>query len=106
MIDYVGPLPKAKAGNQYLLAIMCTLISFPEAVPLRSIKAKTIVKALVNFLHFWSLTGYPLRPRFQFYVQQVMHQLVCEQFKSSAYYLQSQGALEWFHQTLKNMLRK
>jgi len=38
--------------------------------------------------------------------QQVLHQLGIQQFKSSAYHPQSQGALEWFHQTLKNMLKK
>jgi len=38
--------------------------------------------------------------------QQVMYQLGIQQFKSSAYHPQSQGTLERFHQTLKNMLRK
>ena len=44
LIDCVGPLPKS--GNDYLLTIMCTSTRFPEAIPLRNIKAKTIVKAL------------------------------------------------------------
>ena len=34
--------------------------------------------------------------------QRVMCQLSIQQFKSSAYHPQSQGALERFHQTLKN----
>ena len=33
------------------------------------------------------------------------HQLNITQYKSSAYHPQSQGAIEHFHQTLKNMLR-
>jgi len=37
--------------------------------------------------------------------QQVMYHLGIEQVKSSAYDPESQGALEIFHQTLKNMLR-
>ena len=37
--------------------------------------------------------------------QQIMCQLGIKQFKSSACHPQSQGALERFHQTLKNMLR-
>jgi len=37
--------------------------------------------------------------------QEVMFQLGIKQMKSSAYHPQSQGALEQFHQTLKNMLR-
>lgn len=34
IIDCVGPLPKTRAGNQYLLTIMCTSTQFPEAIPL------------------------------------------------------------------------
>ena len=38
-------------------------------------------------------------------MQQAMYQLGVKQYKSSAYHPESQGALERFHQTLKNMLR-
>ena len=49
IVDCVGPLPKTRSGNQYLLTIMCASTRFPEAIPLRDIKAKTIVKALTKF---------------------------------------------------------
>jgi hypothetical protein len=52
LVDYVGPLPKTKVENQYLLTIMCTSTRFPEGIPLRNIKAKTIVKALTKFFSF------------------------------------------------------
>ena len=42
MIDCVGPLPKTKSGNQYMLTIMCTSTRFPEAIPLKSITAPKI----------------------------------------------------------------
>lgn len=35
LVDCVGPLPKTKAGNQFLLTIMCVATWFLEAVPLR-----------------------------------------------------------------------
>ena len=57
LIDCVGPLPKSKSGNEYLLTIMCTSTRtrFPEAIPLRNVKAKTTVKALIKFFYFgWS----------------------------------------------------
>ena len=56
LIDCVGPIPKSKPGNEYLLTIMCTSIRFPDAIPLRNIKAKTIVKALIKF---FTLVGFP-----------------------------------------------
>ena len=34
-----------------------------------------------------------------------MHKLGIKQYRSSAYHPESQGALERFHQTLKNMIR-
>ena len=37
--------------------------------------------------------------------QQVMHELGIKQYRLSAYHPESQGALERFHQTLKNMIR-
>ena len=51
-IDCVGPLPKAKSGNEYLLTIMCASTRFPEAIPRMNIKTKTIVKALVRVFNF------------------------------------------------------
>ena len=55
LIDCVGPLPKSRSGNMYLLTIMCTSTRFPEAIPLRNIKAKTIIKALMKFFTLFSL---------------------------------------------------
>ena len=49
IIDCVGPFPKTKSGNEYLMTIMCASTRFPEAIPFRNIKTKTIVKALVRF---------------------------------------------------------
>ena len=37
--------------------------------------------------------------------QQVMHELGSKQYNSSAYHPESQGSLERFHQTYKNMIR-
>ena len=109
IIDCVGPLPKTKSGNQYLLTVMCASTRFPEAIPLRNIKARTIVKALIKF---FTLVGLPKSIQsdqgsnfMSGLFQQVMHELGILQYKSSAYHPQSQGALERFHQTLKNMMR-
>ncbi|KAL0148642.1 hypothetical protein M9458_056082, partial [Cirrhinus mrigala] len=76
VIDCVGPLPKTKSGNQYLLTIMCMATRFAEATPLRKITAPVIIKALVKF---FSTFGLP--------------KIV-------------QSDQERFHQTLKSMLRK
>ena len=108
-IDCVGPLPKTKSGCQYLLTIMCASTRFSEAIPLRNIKTKTIVKAFVNFFTFVGLPRSLQSDQGSNFMsgifQQVMHELGIKQYKSSAYHPGSQGALERFHATLKNMIR-
>ena len=55
IVGCVGPLPKTKSGNQYLLTIMCASTRFPEAIPLRNIKSKSVVEALVKFFTLFGL---------------------------------------------------
>ena len=75
---------------------------------LRNIKTKNIVKALVKFFTFVGLSmsvqsdqGSNFMPGI---FQQVMHELGITQYKLSRYHPESQGALERFHRTLKNMI--
>jgi len=77
---------------------MCASTRFPEAIPLRNIKAKRIVSALIKF---FTMVGLPRSSQsdqgsnfMSGLFQQVMHQLGIKQFKSSAYNPVSQGALE------------
>ena len=109
LIDCVGPLPRTKSGNEYLLTIMCTSTRFPEAIPLRNIKTKSIVKALIKFFTFVGLPKSVQSDQGSNFMssifQQVMHELGIKQYRSSAYHPESQGAVERFHQTLKNMIR-
>lgn len=46
LIDCVGPLPPTKVGCKFLLTFMCLSTRLPEAIPLRIIRAKNVVKAL------------------------------------------------------------
>ena len=109
LIDCVGPLPRTKSGNEYLLTIMCTSTRFPQAIPLRNIKTKSIVKALIKFFTFVGLPKSVQSDQGSNFMsgifQQVMRELGIKQYRSSAYHPESQGALERFHQTLKNMIR-
>ena len=109
IVHCVGPLPKTRSGNQYLLTIICASTRFPEAIPLRNIKTKTIVKALTKF---FTLVGLPSSIQsdqgstfMSGVFQQVMYKLGISQYKSTAYHPQSQGALERWHQTLKTMMK-
>lgn len=58
LIDCVGPLPKTKSGNSYLLMLMCASTRYPEAIPLRSLKAHAIVKAIIKFCTTFGVLKY------------------------------------------------
>lgn len=109
LVDCVGPLPKTKTGNEYILTIMCASTRFPEAIPLRNIKAKAIVKALVKFFTLFGIPESIQSDQGSNFMsgifRQVMQELGVKQHRSSAYHPESQGALERFHQTIKTMLR-
>lgn len=96
LIDCVGPLPKTKCSFQYILTIMCTATHYPEAILLCSIKTKAVEKEL----KFCSAFGQPKviqTDQGSNFTSHVFEQIVQE--------LESQGILEWFHQTLKSMIR-
>ncbi len=109
LIDCVGPLPRTKSGNQYLLTIMCAATRFPEAVPLRKVTAPAISRALVRFFTVFGLPRVVQSDQGSNYMSrlfsQVLKQLSIQHSTSSAYHPESQGALERFHQTLKTMLK-
>ena len=88
---------------------MCQATRYPAAYPLRSITAKSVVKALSQFI---SIFGIPKviqsdqGSNFSSHLfAQVLKQLKVQHNMSSAYHAQSQGVLERFHQTLKSLLR-
>uniref|UniRef100_A0AAQ4RE84 Gypsy retrotransposon integrase-like protein 1 n=1 Tax=Gasterosteus aculeatus aculeatus TaxID=481459 RepID=A0AAQ4RE84_GASAC len=109
IIDCVGPLPTSKSGCSYLLSVMCQTTRYPAVYPLRSISARSIVKALTQF---FSIFGVPRviqsdqGSNFTLHLfGQVLKQLKVKHNRASAYHAQSQGASERFHQTLKSLLR-
>lgn len=109
IIDCVGPLPRTKKGNVYLLTLMDVATRFPEAVPVRNIRAPVVIEAL---LQFFSRVGLPREvqsDRGTNFTSGVFQNVMCElgitQVLSSAYHPESQGALERCHQTLKSMVR-
>jgi len=109
VIDCVGPLPKTKRGNKFLLTIIDVATRYPEAIPLRRITTKNVVKALINFFTQVGLPtviqsdqGSNFTSRLY---EQVMKSLGIQQCRSTVYHPQSQGVVERFHYTLKTMIK-
>ncbi len=95
IIDCVGPLPKTKSGHTYLLTIMCAATRYPEAIPLRSLRAKAIVKALTSFFLLLDFQRSSKRIRERILCprlfNQILSQLHIQHVVSSAYHPESQG---------------
>ncbi|XP_063879416.1 uncharacterized protein LOC135110719 [Scylla paramamosain] len=84
-------------------------IQFPEAIPLRSINSKNIVRELVKFFSWVGIPKVLQSDQGSNFTsrafKEILRGLKIEQRLSSAYHPQSQGCVERFHQTLKNTLR-
>lgn len=110
LVDCIGPLPRTKSGSQYILTIMCTATRFPEAVPLRKITARVVIKALTKFFTTFGLPKTVQTDQGSNFLSKVFRNalrvLGVSHVVSSAYHPESQGALERWHQTLKSALRK
>lgn len=98
VLDVVGPLPKTKKRNQYMLTVMDVTTRYPEAFPLKSIMNKALLKPL---LHFFTTVGVPTEiqtdqgSNFTSTVfREVTRELGATHVTSTAYHPQSQGCLE------------
>ena len=54
-LDIIGPLPKTKRGNQYILSIQYQLTKYLMLIPLKDQKAETIIPQLMDhYVHVFS----------------------------------------------------
>lgn len=109
-MDIAGPLEKSSSGYQYILVICDYATRFPEAFPLRSITTLKVISALVQL---FSRVGIPeeiLTDQGTNFTSKLMsqlnQQLGIKAIRTSPYHPQTDGLVERFNQTLKNMLRK
>ncbi|KAI2643088.1 Retrovirus-related Pol polyprotein from transposon 17.6 [Labeo rohita] len=108
-VDCVGPLSPSKAGSTYLLTVMCQATRYPAAYPLRKITTRAVVKALSQFISVFGIPKVVQTDRGTNFTSrmfaQVLQQLRVNHHKSTSYHPESQGSLERFHQTLKQLLK-
>ncbi len=109
-IDLVGPLPKGKNGNRYILTYICLATKWPEAVPLRAITAKSVVEGLWLIFSRTSIPERVLSDQGTQFCSKVMGQfcewLGIERVRTSAYHPETNGSVERMHGTMKSILGK
>ncbi len=104
-VDIVGLLPKGKGGCRYLLTYVCLATKWPEAVPLRTITARSVAEGL------WSIfvrTSIPERiltdQGSQFCSKELCALIGIEKVQTPPYHPQMNGAVERMHGTFKATL--
>lgn len=109
-MDVVGPLEKSRGGHRYILVVCDYATRYPEAFPLRHIKARQVANCL---LQLFSRVGIPKEiltdqgTNFNSkFLKQVYTLLGIQGIKTTPYHPQTDGMVERFNQTLKSMLRK
>ena len=109
-MDVVGPLPRSRSGNKYILTICDYATRYPEAIALPSTEASWIAKELVSL---FSRVGIPEEilmdqgSNFMSVLLQEIYQLLSiSRIRMSPYHPQTDGLVERFSGTLKAMMKK
>ena len=109
-MDIVGPLPRSKSGNKYILTVCDYATWYPEAIPLPSIEAERIVRELVKL---FSRVGIPdeiltdQSTNFMSALSQEVYRLLhIKRIRTSPYRPQTDGLAERFNGTLKAIFKK
>lgn len=55
LVDCVSPLPRTRAGNKFLVTVVCASTRFPKVFPVRKITTPVVVKALTKFFSLFGL---------------------------------------------------
>ncbi|KAI2648139.1 Transposon Ty3-I Gag-Pol polyprotein [Labeo rohita] len=109
-MDIIGPLLKSSSGNQFALVICDYATRYPEVYPLRSTQVKNIVKCLIDLI---SRVGVPSEivtdqgTNFMAKLMKLLYkQLGIRGIRTTPFHPQTDGLVERFNGTLKNMLKK
>ena len=110
----VGPLPRSRSSNRFILVICDYATRYPEAIPLRNTDAAHIRTYVAEELvKMFARVGVPqeiLTDQGSNFTLQLLAELYrllhIHPIRTSPYHPQSDGLVERFSQTLKSMLRK
>ena len=109
-IDIVGPLPRSKKGNCYILTLQCSYTKWAEAFPLKNQKPATCARAIIDgWVNRYGVPDdiYSDQGRnFESQVFKEMCQLLgIRKTRTTAYHPAGNGQGENWNRTLKGLLK-
>ncbi len=109
-MDLVGPLTKYARDNEHILVILDYATRYPEAIPLRKATSKAIAQELFLLCSRVGIPSEILTDKGTPFISRLMADLCrllqVRQIKTTVYHPQTDGLVERFNQTLKQMLRR
>lgn len=109
-MDIIGPLPKSSSGHKFALVICDYATRYPDVYPLRSIQVKHIVRCLVELFSRVGISNEILTDQGTNFMSHLMKslysQLGVKGIRTTTYHPETDGLVERFNGTLKQMLRK
>jgi len=109
-IDIVGPFPKSRNSNTYILTMIDRCTGWPEAIPMRSISAEQVA---TKFYNSWicrfgipeSIISDQGRQFESALFNSLLNMFGISHKRTTAYHPQTNGKIERMHRTLKNSIR-
>lgn len=110
-MDIVGPLPRTKRGNEYILTIQDQLTKFCLAFPISNATSITIADTMVKY--YISIFGAPRsiltdqgRNFLSNLIKRVAKRFKIKRIRTTAFHPQSNGSLERSHHALGEYLKQ
>ena len=109
-IDDVGPLPRSRRGNRYILIVQCSFTKWAEVFAISNQRATTRAKVLVrNWICRFGVSdsihshqGHNFESKM---FSEMCQLLSINKTRTSAYYPEGNGHVENLHKTLRSMLK-
>ncbi len=109
-MDLIGPLERSARGYRFALVLVDYASRYPEAVPLRSISAKSVAEALFRIISRVGIPKEILTDQGMVFMSRTLNELYellgIKSIRTSVYHPQTDGLVERFNRALKTIVRK
>ena len=109
MKKWRGPFLRSKDGYKYVLSAICLASRYLEAIPLKNVRAETVVEGLVEIFRTGVLLQILTDQGLQFVgklMKQLYLKLNIDKLQTTPYHPQLNGYIERWHGTLVPMLKR
>nr|XP_024655059.1 uncharacterized protein LOC112430808 [Maylandia zebra] len=109
-MDLIGPFHRSARGYRFVLVLVDYATRYPEAVPLRTISAKSVAQALFQVISRVGIPKEILTDQGTSFMSRTLRELYellgIKSIRTSVYHPQTDGLVERLNKTLKSMIRK